>query len=67
MLAATEGADFALFLAKMLLIGGLVALTACLTGLTARQGDDAAQLLPRGFVRGVLAVMLTSLLLSLAA
>jgi phospholipid/cholesterol/gamma-HCH transport system permease protein len=66
-LAAMQAADFAVFPAKMLLIGFLVALTACLTGLTAQAGDDTASLLPRGFVRGVLAIMLTSLALSLAA
>jgi len=33
----------------------------------ARPGDDMASLLPRGFVRGLLAVMIASLLLSLAA
>ena len=66
-LAAMQAADFAVCPAKTLLIGFLVALTACLTGITARSGDDTASLLPRGFVRGVLAIMLTSLLLSLAA
>ncbi len=66
-LGAMRPVDFAMFPAKMLLIGLLVALTACLTGLMAGSDDDNASLLPRGFVRGVLAVMLTSLLLSLAA
>jgi phospholipid/cholesterol/gamma-HCH transport system permease protein len=66
-LSAMKAADFAMFPAKMLAIGFLIALTACLTGLTARPGDDTAHLLPRAFVRGVLAIMLTSLLFSLAA
>jgi phospholipid/cholesterol/gamma-HCH transport system permease protein len=66
-LSSMHAADFVMFPAKMLSIGALVALTACLTGLTARPGDDTAVLLPRGFVRGVLAVMLTSLVFSLAA
>jgi phospholipid/cholesterol/gamma-HCH transport system permease protein len=66
-LAAMQAVDFAVFPVKMLAIGLLVALTACLTGLTARPDDDTASLLPRGFVRGVLAIMLTSLVLSLAA
>jgi hypothetical protein len=38
-----------------------------LTGLTAGPEDDTGRLLPRGFVRGVLAIMLTSLIFSLAA
>ena len=66
-LAAMQANDFAVFPAKMLAIGFLVALTACLTGLTAQPTDNVASLLPRGFVRGVLAVMLTSLVFSLAA
>ncbi len=66
-LGGMQAVDFAVFPLKLLLIGLLVALTACLTGLTARSDDDTASLLPRGFVRGVLAIMLTSLILSLAA
>ena len=64
-LTAMQAADFAVFPVKMLCIGALVALTACLTGLTAAPGDDTGRLLPRGFVRGVLAIMLTSLVFSL--
>jgi phospholipid/cholesterol/gamma-HCH transport system permease protein len=66
-LSAMEAEDFATFPIKMLCIGALVALTACLTGLTAAPGDDTGRLLPRGFVRGVLAIMLTSIVFSLAA
>jgi phospholipid/cholesterol/gamma-HCH transport system permease protein len=66
-LSAMRDADFVMFPVKMLSIGALVALTACITGLTARPGEDAAVLLPRGFVRGVLAIMLASLVFSLAA
>ena len=50
-----------------LTIGLLVALVTCLTALKAQSGDRLAELLPRAFVRGVLAVMLVSLVLSLAA
>jgi len=66
-LAAMQVVDFAVFPAKMVLIGLLVALTACLTGMGARPGEDMASLLPRGFMRGLLAVMIASLVLSLAA
>src|SRR5262249_635285 len=55
-LEAIQAVNFAIFPAKMLCIGFLIGLTACLTGLTARPGDDAERLLPRGFVRGVLAI-----------
>jgi phospholipid/cholesterol/gamma-HCH transport system permease protein len=66
-LAAMRPVDFAIFPAKMLVIGFLVALTACLTGMTASADEDMAGLLPRGFVRGLVAIMLSSLMLTLAA
>lgn len=66
-LSAMQAADFAVFPAKMLVIGLLVALTACLTGMGARPEQDMASLLPLGFVRGLVAIMLASLVLSLAA
>lgn len=66
-LLAMHAGDFAVFPAKMIVIGLLVALTACLTGLTASVQDDAARLLPRGFVRGVVAILLASIVLSLGA
>lgn len=65
-LLAMQGADFAVFPVKMLMIGLMVALTACLTGLEAEPHDDIGRLLPRGFVRGVLAVLLVGISLSLA-
>jgi phospholipid/cholesterol/gamma-HCH transport system permease protein len=66
-LTSMQVEDFALFPIKLLCIGAMVALTACLTALTARPEEEPAALLPRGFVRGVLAVMLASLVFSLAA
>ena len=39
---------------------------ACLTALTYRTDADVQQLLPYGFVQGVLAIMLTSLIFSVA-
>jgi phospholipid/cholesterol/gamma-HCH transport system permease protein len=50
----------------MFVIGLLIALTCCLTGLTATAQDEVADLLPRGFVRGVVAILLASVVLSLA-
>jgi phospholipid/cholesterol/gamma-HCH transport system permease protein len=64
---AMHAADFALFPAKMLTIGLLVALVSSLTALSADPSVRLADLLPRAFVRGVLAVMFVSLVLSLAA
>ncbi|HTO81430.1 MAG TPA: ABC transporter permease [Methylomirabilota bacterium] len=64
-LMALSAGDFVVFPAKMVVIGLLVALTAGLTGLAAEPRDDMARLLPRGFTRGVLAILLSSLILSL--
>ncbi len=66
-LMAMKPDDFLAFPAQMIVIGLLVALTACLTALTAGPRDEAAQVLPRGYVRGVLAILLASIALSLAA
>ncbi|HYB08957.1 MAG TPA: ABC transporter permease [Alphaproteobacteria bacterium] len=65
-LLAMRAPDFVVFPVKMMVIGLLVALTACLTGLTAGTRDDVAHLLPRGFVRGVVSILLSSVTLSLA-
>jgi phospholipid/cholesterol/gamma-HCH transport system permease protein len=64
-LLALSTGDFVVFPAKLLVIGLLVALTAGLTGLSAGPHDDMARLLPRGFTRGVLSILLASLILSL--
>jgi phospholipid/cholesterol/gamma-HCH transport system permease protein len=64
-LHAVRFGDFLLFPAKTIAIGLLVALAAALTGLEARQGIAAAELLPRGFVRGVLVILFVNLFLTL--
>jgi phospholipid/cholesterol/gamma-HCH transport system permease protein len=64
-LLAMHARDFFVFPAKMIVIGLLVALTASLTGLAATAQDEAARLLPRAFVRGVVAVLLANLVLNL--
>jgi phospholipid/cholesterol/gamma-HCH transport system permease protein len=65
-LLAMRAADFIVFPVKMLTIGLLVALTACLTAFEARPREPIAVLLPRGFVRGILAILLASIALGLA-
>ncbi len=62
---ATSRRDFALFASKLTVIGMLVALTSAITGMSATKADTPSYLLPRGFVRGILAVLVTSGLLSL--
>jgi phospholipid/cholesterol/gamma-HCH transport system permease protein len=65
-LRAMSPRDFLIFPLKMLAIGLLIGATACLTALSARPEDDVGRLISRGFIRGMLAIMLTSGLLSLA-
>lgn len=65
-LRAAAPTDFVVFPLKMLAIGLLVAATACITALSADPDDDLGRLISRGFIRGILAIMLTSGLLSLA-
>ena len=59
--------DYMVIPAKLLAIGFLVGLSSCLTGLSASDEDDLASLMPRGFVRGLLVIMVTSILLTLTA
>jgi len=63
---ATQRRDYAVFAAKMTLIGALVALTSAITGMSATTRDTPSFLLPRGFVRGLTAILLTSILLSVS-
>jgi phospholipid/cholesterol/gamma-HCH transport system permease protein len=62
--AATERRDFAILALKLTLTGALVALTSAITGMSATARDTPSYLLPRGFVRGLTAVLLTSVLLT---
>ncbi len=59
--------DYMVMPMKLLVIGLLVGLSSCLTGLGARNDDDLASLIPRGFVRGILVIMVTSILFTMAA
>jgi phospholipid/cholesterol/gamma-HCH transport system permease protein len=66
LLRATAPADFVVFPVKMLAIGLLIGSTACLTALLAHESEDIGRLISRGFIRGMLAIMLTSGALSMA-
>ncbi len=66
-LGATSASDFVIFPMKAVLIGIVVALSAGITALAARPGEAPATLLPRGFARGVIAVLVTTIALTLAA
>jgi phospholipid/cholesterol/gamma-HCH transport system permease protein len=63
-LRAMTAADLALFPTKLLLIGLVVALTSCATGLSAQEDDTPSSLLPKGFTRGVTGILSVTLLLS---
>jgi phospholipid/cholesterol/gamma-HCH transport system permease protein len=65
-LRATGPSDFVVFPVKMLVIGLMVAVATAHTALSAGPDEDIGHLIARGFVRGMLAVMLTSGFLSLA-
>jgi len=65
-LRAMGARDFLIFPGKLVAIGAAVGLTSVLSGLAARPGEGTAALLPAGFLRGVLAVLLGSAVLSLA-
>jgi phospholipid/cholesterol/gamma-HCH transport system permease protein len=66
-LRAMRPQDVLLFPLKLLLCGGLVGVIAAASPLAAEEPRPAAVLLPEAFVRGVLAVVLVSVLLGLAA
>ena len=66
-LVAMQTSYFVSFPLKMIAIGLLVALTQGLTGLAAGPQDEVAHLLPRGFMRGLLAILLVNLSLSMIA
>jgi phospholipid/cholesterol/gamma-HCH transport system permease protein len=65
-LRAATPRDFIVLPLKMLVIGLLVGTTGCLTALLAQAEDESGRLIARGFIRGMLAIMLASGLLSLA-
>jgi phospholipid/cholesterol/gamma-HCH transport system permease protein len=61
---ALNNRDFPLFAVKMVVIGVLVALTAAVTGMSSTPREEPGHLLPRAFVRGLIAVLVASALLT---
>ncbi len=59
--------DYLVVPVKLLTVGFLVGLSSCLTGLGASEDDDLSTLIPRGFVHGILAVMVASIAFTLTA
>jgi phospholipid/cholesterol/gamma-HCH transport system permease protein len=56
--------DLAVFPIKLLLIGLIVALMCCATGLSARDADGPSTLVPRGFTRGITGILAVTVSLS---
>jgi phospholipid/cholesterol/gamma-HCH transport system permease protein len=66
-LRAMRPVDTLIFPLKLVVAGGLVGVTAAHTALTAPSGASTADLLPVCFVRAVLAILIASVAMSLAA
>lgn len=62
---AMTPADYLLIPLKFVIVGFLVGLGCCVSGLTASNEDSLRTMLPRGFSRGILIVMTVSVLFSL--
>ncbi|GAN70221.1 MlaE family ABC transporter permease [Acetobacter syzygii] len=62
---AMSGTDYIIIPLKFITVGFVVGLGGCITGLTATNEDSLRTLLPRGFSRGMLIVMVVSVLFSL--
>ncbi len=67
LLDATRPVEFVLFAVKTILVGGLVAVVCGITGMSSTRSETPSHLLPRGFVRGLFAVLGTSALLTVVA
>jgi phospholipid/cholesterol/gamma-HCH transport system permease protein len=67
LLEAAGPMEFVLFAVKTTLVGGLVAVVCGITGMSSTRSETPSHLLPRGFVRGLLAVLGTSVVLTVVA
>ncbi|AHJ66116.1 MlaE family ABC transporter permease [Granulibacter bethesdensis] len=54
--------DYIIIPLKLMVVGFLVGLSSCLTGLSAQTDNDLQALLSRGFARGILTVMIVNIL-----
>jgi phospholipid/cholesterol/gamma-HCH transport system permease protein len=64
---ATGTPEFALFAAKLVVMGAVVGVICCITGLSSTRAETPSHLLPRGFVRSFLGILAVSALLSVTA
>lgn len=66
LLAAMETMDFVIFAVKLVLVSGMVAVVCAITGMSSTAAETPSHLLPRGFVRGLFAVLGISVAISVA-
>lgn len=66
-LGAMSAEDYVIIPAKFILIGFFVGVCACLSGLAADGTEEMSALLPRGFARGLLTVMVVDIAFTVAA
>ncbi|MEG3349813.1 MULTISPECIES: ABC transporter permease [Novacetimonas] len=64
-LAAMTTWDYLIIPLKFLLVGFFVGLGACISGLTVSNNDTIATLMPRGFARGIMLIMVVNILFML--
>jgi len=62
---AIDTLDYVTVPLRLMLVGFLVGLSSCLTGLSAREESEISGLLSRGFARGIVTVLAVNVLLSL--
>ncbi|MBI0065294.1 ABC transporter permease [Commensalibacter sp. M0134] len=64
-LAAMTGWDYILVPSKFIVMGFLIGVGSCVTGMNVKVTDDPATLLPKGFTRGILLIMVVNILFTI--
>lgn len=64
-LAAMTGWDYVLVPAKFIVMGFMIGVGSCITGMNVKVSDDPTTLLPKGFTRGILLVMVVNILFTI--
>lgn len=64
-LAAMTGWDYFLVPAKFIVMGFLIGVGSCITGMNVKVTDDPTTLLPKGFTRGILLIMVVNILFTI--
>lgn len=64
-LAAMTGWDYVLVPAKFLVMGFMIGVGSCITGMNVKVSDDPSTLLPKGFTRGILLIMVVNILFTI--